>query len=69
MGERRAMVTATAVLKAVSLFVLEFISSITDWFQTKPVWADLKVLEDTELKTTGGGEFKNREGTGTVADL
>lgn len=51
--------TVTTVLKAVSLFVAEVISSITDWFQTKPVWADLKILEDTELKTTGGGKSKN----------
>lgn len=50
------MVTVTTVLKAVSLFVAELISSITDWFQTKPAWANLEVLEDTELKTTGGSE-------------
>uniref|UniRef100_A0A671YNG5 Peroxiredoxin-like 2A n=1 Tax=Sparus aurata TaxID=8175 RepID=A0A671YNG5_SPAAU len=50
------MVTVTTVLKAVSLFVAEFISSITDWFQTKPAWANLEVLEETELKTTGGGK-------------
>ncbi|KAK7901774.1 hypothetical protein WMY93_018543 [Mugilogobius chulae] len=48
------MWTAQAVLKAVGLFVAELISSITDWFQTKAAWADLRVLEDTELKTTGG---------------
>lgn len=56
----RAMVIVTTVLKAVSLFVAELISSITDWFQTNPVWANLEVLENTELKTTGGGESKNR---------
>ena len=50
------MVTVTTVLKAVSLFVAELISSITDWFQTKPEWANLEALENTELKTTGGGE-------------
>lgn len=50
------MVTATTVLKTVGLFVAELISSITDWFQTKPAWASLDVLEDTELKTTGGSE-------------
>uniref|UniRef100_A0A3B5B6T3 Peroxiredoxin-like 2 activated in M-CSF stimulated monocytes n=1 Tax=Stegastes partitus TaxID=144197 RepID=A0A3B5B6T3_9TELE len=44
------------LLKALSLFVAELISSITDWFQTKPAWAKLEVLEDTELKTTGGGK-------------
>uniref|UniRef100_A0A3Q3WA71 Redox-regulatory protein FAM213A n=1 Tax=Mola mola TaxID=94237 RepID=A0A3Q3WA71_MOLML len=47
------MVTVTTVLKTVGLFVAELISSITDWFQTKPAWASLGVLEDTELKTTG----------------
>lgn len=50
------MVTVTTVLKTVGLFVAELISSITDWFQTKPAWASLDVLEDTELKTTGGSE-------------
>lgn len=54
------MVTVTEFLKAVSLFVAELISSFTDWFQTKPAWANLEVLEDTELKTTGGGESENR---------
>ncbi|XP_072293364.1 peroxiredoxin-like 2A [Eucyclogobius newberryi] len=49
-----AMWTAGAVLKAVGLFVAELLSSITNWFQTKPAWANLRVLEDTELKTTGG---------------
>lgn len=57
----RAMVTVTMVLKAVSLYVAELISSITDWFQTKPAWASLEVLENTDLKSTGGGEFKNRD--------
>uniref|UniRef100_A0A669BHP8 Peroxiredoxin-like 2A n=1 Tax=Oreochromis niloticus TaxID=8128 RepID=A0A669BHP8_ORENI len=57
------MVTVTTVLKAVSLFVAEVISSITDWFQTKPVWADLKVLEDTELKTTGGVHERHKAKT------
>lgn len=52
------MVTVTTVLKAVGLFVAELISSFTDWFQTKPTWANLEVLENTELKTTGGGELK-----------
>lgn len=56
----RSMVTVNTVLKVVSLFVAEVISSITDWFQTKPEWANLKVLQDTELKTTDGGESKNR---------
>lgn len=59
-SELRVMVTVTTVLKAVSLFVAELISSVTDWFQTKPAWANLEVLEDTELKTTGGGESDNR---------
>lgn len=54
------MVSVTAVLKTVSLFVAELISSVTDWFQSKPAWANLEVLEDTELKTTGGGESENR---------
>lgn len=54
------MVTVTAVLKAVSLFVAELISSFSDWFQTTPAWANLEVLEDTELKSTGGGESENR---------
>lgn len=50
------MVMVTTVLKALGLFVAEFISSITDWFQTEPTWAKLEVLEDTELKTTGGSK-------------
>ncbi|KAI3363217.1 hypothetical protein L3Q82_011853, partial [Scortum barcoo] len=50
----RVMVTVTAVLKAMGLFVAELISTVTDWFQTKPEWANLEVLENTELKTTGG---------------
>lgn len=50
------MATVTTVLKAVGLFVAELISSFTDWFQTKPAWANLQVLENTELKTTGGSE-------------
>uniref|UniRef100_A0A8P4GT82 Peroxiredoxin-like 2A n=1 Tax=Dicentrarchus labrax TaxID=13489 RepID=A0A8P4GT82_DICLA len=54
------MVNVTTVIKAVSLLVAELISSITDWFQTKPAWANLEVLEDTELKTTGGGESDTR---------
>lgn len=55
------MVIATMVLKAVSLFVAELLSSITDWFQTKPAWANLEVLENTELKSTGDGEQKKQE--------
>ena len=54
------MVSVTTVLKAVSLFVAELISSVTDLFQTKPAWANLEVLEDTELKSTGGSECKSR---------
>lgn len=50
-----AMWTVSGVLKALGLFIAELLSSITDWFQTKPQWANLRVLEDTELKTTGGG--------------
>ena len=53
------MVTVTATLKAVSLFILEMLSSFTDWFLTKPAWAQLEVLENTELKTTGGSESVN----------
>lgn len=68
------MVTVTTVLKAVSLFVAEVIRSITDWFQTKPVWADLKILEDTELKTTGGVHERHKaqtlwEKTGAVVTV
>ncbi|XP_033835387.1 peroxiredoxin-like 2A [Periophthalmus magnuspinnatus] len=48
------MWTAGSVLKAVGLFVAELLSFITDRFQTKAAWANLRVLEDTELKTTGG---------------
>ncbi|KAM8858707.1 peroxiredoxin-like 2A [Spinachia spinachia] len=48
------MVSVTSVLKAVTLFVAELISSITDWFQSEPGWAKLEELEETELKTTGG---------------
>lgn len=54
------MVTVTTVLKAVSLFVAELISSFTDWFQTTPAWASLEMLEDTELKSTGGSKSENR---------
>jgi len=48
------MVTVATVLQALGLFVGELISSVTDWFQTAPAWASLEVLENTELKTTGG---------------
>lgn len=54
--EPGAMVTATTALKAVCLFIAELLSSLTDWFQTKAAWAQLEVLENTELKTTGGSE-------------
>lgn len=54
------MATVTTVLKAVGLFVAELISSFTDWFQTKPAWANLQVLENTELKTTGGSESNKK---------
>lgn len=57
------MVTVTTVLKAVGLFVAELISSFTDWFQTKPTWANLEVLENTELKTTGGVHEKHKAKT------
>ncbi|KAI4813008.1 hypothetical protein KUCAC02_024362 [Chaenocephalus aceratus] len=65
------MVSVTTVLKAVSLFVAELISSVTDLFQTKPAWANLEVLEDTELKSTGGIHERHRakslwEKTGAV---
>lgn len=53
------MVSVTSVLKEVILFVAELISSVTDWFQSEPGWAKLEVLEETELKTTGGGESVN----------
>lgn len=55
------MVTVTTALKVLSVFVAELISSITDWFQTKPTWAKLEVLEDTELKTTGGSELETHQ--------
>ncbi|CAL8368008.1 unnamed protein product [Gadus morhua 'NCC'] len=54
------MVTVTGTLKAVSLFILELLSSFTDWFLTKPAWAQLEVLENTELKTTGGIHEKHK---------
>ncbi|CAL8391003.1 unnamed protein product [Arctogadus glacialis] len=54
------MVTVTATLRAVSLFILELLSSFTDWFLTKPAWAQLEVLENTELKTTGGIHEKHK---------
>ncbi|TKS85652.1 Redox-regulatory protein FAM213A [Collichthys lucidus] len=57
------MVTVTAVLKTVSLLVAEFISNITDWFQTKPAWANLEVLEAIELKTTGGVHERHKAKT------
>ncbi|TMS04245.1 Redox-regulatory protein FAM213A [Larimichthys crocea] len=57
------MVTVTAVLKTVSLLVAEFISNITDWFQTKPAWANVEVLEATELKTTGGVHERHKAKT------
>ncbi|KAM7385572.1 hypothetical protein PAMP_001651 [Pampus punctatissimus] len=57
------MVTVTEILKAVSLFVAELISSFTDWFQTRPAWANLEVLEDTELKSTGGVHERHKAKT------
>lgn len=50
------MSTVNAVLKVVVLYLAELVSSVSDWFQTKPEWANQEVLENTELKTTGGGE-------------
>lgn len=50
------MVTLTAVLKFLGLFIVDLISSVTDWFQTKPAWAKQELLEETELKSTGGSE-------------
>lgn len=59
------MSTVNAVLKAVILYFAELVSSVTDWFQTQPEWANQEVLENTELKTTGGSEsqtnFKNNK--------
>lgn len=60
-GAFRVMAAVTAVLKAVSLYVAELISSVTDWFQTKPAWANPEVLGETELRTTGGGESKKKK--------
>ncbi|TNN75229.1 Redox-regulatory protein [Liparis tanakae] len=57
------MVTVTTVLKAVSLFVAQLISSVADWFQSEPAWAKLEVLEETELKTTGGVHERHRAQT------
>ncbi|CAB1312859.1 unnamed protein product [Coregonus sp. 'balchen'] len=48
------MVTSNQALKAVGLFIAYLLKSITDLFLTKPLWANLKVLEETDLKTTGG---------------
>lgn len=50
------MSTVDAVLKVVILYFAELVSSVTDWFQTKPEWANQEVLGNTELKTTGGSE-------------
>lgn len=54
------MSTVNAVLKVVVLYLAELVSSVSDWFQTKPEWANQEVLENTELKTTGGGESAHR---------
>ncbi|XP_041755775.1 peroxiredoxin-like 2A [Coregonus clupeaformis] len=48
------MVTSNQALKAVGLFIAYLLKSITDLFLTKPLWANLKVLEETDFKTTGG---------------
>lgn len=50
------MSTVNVVLKVVILYFAELVSSVTDWFQTQPEWANQEVLENTELKTTGGSE-------------
>lgn len=55
------MSTVSAVLKAVILYFAERVSSITDWFQTEPEWANREVLESTELKTTGGSESQTSQ--------
>ncbi|AWP13971.1 putative redox-regulatory protein FAM213A-like [Scophthalmus maximus] len=57
------MVTVSTVVKSLGLLVAELVSSITDWFQTKPEWANLEVLEDTELKTTGGVHERHKART------
>lgn len=62
-GAFRIMAAVTAVLKAVSLFVADLISSFTDWFQTKPAWANPEVLGETELKTTGGVHERHKAKT------
>uniref|UniRef100_A0A674N1W2 Peroxiredoxin-like 2A n=1 Tax=Takifugu rubripes TaxID=31033 RepID=A0A674N1W2_TAKRU len=57
------MSTVNAVLKVVVLYLAELVSSVSDWFQTKPEWANQEVLENTELKTTGGGESRQKAKT------
>lgn len=54
------MSTVNAVLKVVILYFAELVSSVTDWFQTQPKWANQEVLENTELKTTGGSESQTK---------
>lgn len=62
-GAFGVMAAVTAVLKAMSLFVADLLSSFTDWFQTKPAWANPEVLGETELRTTGGVHERHKAKT------
>lgn len=62
------MSTVNAVLKVLILYFAELVSS---WFQTQPDWANQEVLENAELKTTGGSQSqtsykKNKNKTSIV---
>ncbi|CAL8298752.1 unnamed protein product [Merluccius merluccius] len=54
------VIVTTAALKAVGLFLAGLLSSLTDRFLAKPAWAQLEVLESTQLKTTGGIHEKHK---------
>lgn len=41
-------------LLAIGLFLAGIVRALTDLLLKKPVWANLEVLEDTDLRTTGG---------------
>lgn len=60
------MSSVNTVLKVAILYLAELVSSVSDWFQTKPEWANKDILENAELKTTGGSELQTNKKLSTV---
>lgn len=41
-------------LIAIGLFLAEIVRALTDLLVKKPTWASLEILEDADLRSTGG---------------